>query len=244
MARTVGQRLRSIAGMMWLRWRQPASARIISAVRREGLTYLEPGALADLHHSIQRLEAENRPGIVIEAGCALGGSAIVMAAAKSPTRPLQVFDTFEQIPPPTEKDDTLAKQRYETIAAGRATGIKGGVYYGYIPDLLVRVRQVFHNHGLPVEQNAISLVRGLYEQTMIGDEPVALAHIDCDWHDSVLTCLASIVPRLVPGGELIIDDYDDWPGARRAVDSYFSDSKGDYIWTMKSRLHIARRPAS
>lgn len=242
MARTLGQRMRSLAGMLALRWRQPAAARVITAVRRERLTYLEPGALADLHNSIMRLEAEDRTGIVVEAGCALGGSAIVMAAAKAPKRPFHVFDTFEQIPPPSEKDDFHAKQRYDTIVSGRATGIRGGVYYGYVPDLLTRVRQSFENYGLPVEKNAISLVQGLFEHTMLHDDPVAFAHIDCDWYDSVMTCLASIVPRLVPGGELVIDDYDDWAGARQAVETYFSEKKEGFVWTRKSRLHITRRP--
>ena len=34
-------------------------------------------------------------------------------------------------------------------------------------------------------------------------EPVALAHLDCDWYASVLTCLENIVPRLAPGGVLV-----------------------------------------
>ena len=44
------------------------------------------------------------PGIFVEAGCALGGSTIVIAHAKEQERPLRVYDVFDMIPPPTAED--------------------------------------------------------------------------------------------------------------------------------------------
>jgi asparagine synthase (glutamine-hydrolysing) len=72
-------------------------------------------------------------------------------------------------------------------------------------------------------------------------EPVALAHVDGDWYDSVMTCLQRIEPRLTQGGVLIIDDYDAWSGCRRAVDEYFKDKQGRYEFIRRSRLHIVRK---
>ena len=53
----------------------------INAVIADALTYLEEAALEDLHSLVRRIEEQSVPGILIEAGCALGGSAIVMATA-------------------------------------------------------------------------------------------------------------------------------------------------------------------
>ncbi|MFN9838368.1 MAG: hypothetical protein ACK56L_20095 [Pseudanabaena sp.] len=40
--------------------------------------------------------------------------------------------------------------------------------------------------------NNISLVKGFFEDHLIIDKPVVLAHIDCDWYDSVSTSLERI----------------------------------------------------
>ena len=34
----------------------------------------------------------------------------------------------------------------------------------------------------------------------------------------------------MPGGVLVIDDYDSWSGCRRAVDEYFADKKDRFEW--------------
>ena len=49
---------------------------IITAVRKRRLTYLDEEALYDLHCLVSDIERGGRAGALIEAGCALGGSAI------------------------------------------------------------------------------------------------------------------------------------------------------------------------
>ena len=83
---------------------------------------------------------------------------------------------------------------------------------GQEKSLMDRVRDTFATLGLPVDDNAVTLVKGLFQDTITGDEPVALAHIDGDWYDSVRTCLDRIGPRLSPGGIMVIDDYFYWSG--------------------------------
>lgn len=213
---------------------------IVRRVRRERLTYLSAPALEDLWQRTRELEAEGRQGTLIEAGCALGGSAIVMAKAKARTRPLYVYDVFGTIPPPSEKDGRDVQERYEVIAGDRSAGIRGDRYYGYEENLLERVESTFARFAMPVEESNVHLIRGLYEETLIVREPVALAHIDCDWYESVRVCLARIAPRLEPRGVLVIDDYHDWSGCRRAVDEYFADKRGDFRFEERARLHVVR----
>ena len=94
---------------------------------------------------------------------------------------------------------------------------------------------------LPAESHHIHLIKGLFEDTMTVTEPVAVAHIDGDWYDSVMTCLQRIEPRLTKDGVLIIDDYDAWSGCRRAVDEYFKDKQDGYELSLTSCLHIVRK---
>ena len=128
------------------------------------------------------------------------------------------------------------------IASGQSRGIRGDAYYGYRDDLLEAVIATFRRYGLAPEQSGVTFVRGLYEESLHPAGPVALAHIDCDWYDSVMVCLERIEPLLVPGGVLIIDDYFDWSGCRKAVDDYFADKRDQFRFEPRTSLHIHKLP--
>lgn len=214
---------------------------IISSVRADNLTYLDDAALNDLYQQIGRIESEGVAGCLIEAGCALGGSAIVMAAAKSASREFFVYDVFGMIPPPSEMDDEDVHRRFDVIVSGGSEGIDGDKYYGYETNLYDTVTGNFSRHGFPVERNNVRLVKGLFEDTINMNGPVALAHLDGDWFESVMTCLQRITPHLVKGGVLVIDDYYAWSGCRKAVDAYFADKRADFEFVQKARLNIVRK---
>jgi asparagine synthase (glutamine-hydrolysing) len=215
---------------------------IVRAVRADSLTYLNHAALDDLFKRVRTIETSGREGILIEAGCALGGSAIVIATAKSRQRPFFVYDVFGMIPPPSANDDADVQERYAVISSGQSSGLQGNKYYGYEDNLLDKVSGNFHRHGVSVEANNVHLVRGLFQETLNVNDPVALAHVDGDWFESVMTCLQRIEPHLIEGGVIVIDDYDDWSGCRKAVDEYFRDKRDRYEFVRKARLHIVRKP--
>lgn len=220
-----------------------AVALMIARVIHERLSYLEVDALVDLAEVALEIEKESLPGGLVEAGCALGGSALVIAAAKERSRPFSIFDVFDTIPPPSEKDGHDVQARYELIVRGESKGIGGDTYYGYQADLRRRVERTFAAHGLPIGSNSIRLVPGLFQDTLPSESgAVAVAHIDGDWYESVAVCLEAIAPRLVVGGRIIVDDYDAWSGCRRAVDEFLAAWGGESIrLERRSRLHLVRR---
>jgi asparagine synthase (glutamine-hydrolysing) len=59
--------------------------------------------------------------------------------------------------------------------------------------------------------------------------PIALAHIDCDWYDPVRFCLHAVADKVSEGGIVIIDDYNDWGGCRKAVDEFIAE-RSDYLF--------------
>jgi O-methyltransferase len=212
----------------------------IARVREEHLTYLKPPHLRSLAAAVLEAERDGIPGLIIEAGTARGGSAIVMAAAKSPDRPMKVYDVFGMIPPPTDQDGADVHERYRTITEGKAHGVGGELYYGYRDDLKGEVAASFSRHGLDVDDHRIELVQGLFQDTIHLDEPVAVAHLDGDWYESTMTCLERIAPLIVPGGRLIFDDYSTWSGCRTAVDEYFAGNDG-FELRHGAKLHAVRR---
>ncbi len=163
-------------------------------VVQDQLTYLDAHALRLLERQARDVESRGVEGCFLETGCALGGSSIVIASSKSPTRDFYVYDTFGMIPPPTEKDGADVHARYREIVAGQSEGIGGSTYYGYRKDLLDQVRASFVRYGLPPGENRVHFVQGLYGDTLEPPGAVAFAHIDCDWYDSVMVCLERVAP--------------------------------------------------
>jgi asparagine synthase (glutamine-hydrolysing) len=221
-------------------WYALSSSRVVRQVRKRRLTYLGYDALSDLERTVRWLDVERVPGIIVEAGCALGGSTVVLGMTKHPDRPLRAYDVFGMIPPPSDADGADIHARYETIVRGESSGIGGDRYYGYTDDLRDKVANTLRSFGLDLDARRIELVQGLFQDTLRIDEPVALAHIDADWYESVRTCLERIEPHLSPGGVLVIDDYDHWSGCRKAVDEYFATRHDRYAFIRRSRLHIVR----
>lgn len=214
---------------------------IIARVKAARLTFLEEAHLRDLYEAVRRIDHAGLPGQIIEAGCALGGSAVVMATAKRRMRRMTVYDVFAMIPPPSERDGADVHGRYAEIEQGKSIGIGGDTYYGYRANLLGEVRANFARFGVAPLTHRISLVKGLFADTLNVDRPVALAHIDADWFDSVMICLERIAPRLVKGGAMVIDDYETWSGCTAAVDAYFRHRRAEFDFVRKSRLHIVKR---
>ncbi len=212
---------------------------VVGAVRERRLTYLDTPDLRLLAGLVVHADRSGHEGLVIEAGTALGGSAIAMAAAKSPEREMKVYDVFGMIPPPTEEDGKDVHDRYEVIKAGGSKGLGGETYYGYREDLLGEVTESFRSFGIDPATHRVDLVQGLFEDTIDIDGPVALAHLDGDWYASTLVCLERIAPHLVPGGRLVLDDYYHWSGCRTAVDEYFAGRPG-YRVEHRARVHVVR----
>jgi Macrocin-O-methyltransferase (TylF) len=223
--------LRDPRGIAWVR-------RVVS----HKLTYIGPAALLELRAAVRAAERAGRRGVLVECGCALGGSAIVMATARAPKsrRPLYVYDVFGLIPPPGDNDGQDVVRRYEEIVSGHSVGLGGDTYYGYKTDLIDEVAGAFERFGLSPSSADVHLVAGLFEDTVRPEWPVAVAHIDGDWYDSVMVCLERLWPVLEPGGVIVIDDYFDWSGCRRAVDEFVAEQR-DCRTVLRSKLHLVKQ---
>ena len=201
---------------------------LISRIRLRNLTYLSDERLASLATTCRSIEDANLPGIFLEAGCALGGSAILIASLKSYQRPLLIYDVFGMIPPPTKEDTPDVHDRYRTIVEGKSKGIGGDKYYGYQDNLYELVQSNLKSFGINSEEQSVSLIKGLIQETMKIDQSVAFAHIDVDWYGPVMASLTQVFPKLVVGGSIILDDYHDWGGCRKATDEYLEGVVGQF----------------
>lgn len=217
--------------------------RDVRAVLRERLTYLSPAKLVRLTRAVREIEQQQISGDVLEFGVALGGSSVLLAQHATSTRQFHGFDVFAMIPPPVSpKDDAKSKQRYQTIAAGKSNGIGDDIYYGYRTDLFASVCATLAKYGRPVGDGRVFLHKGLFEETWPSYDraPIAFAHVDCDWYDPVRFCLNAILPRLAPGGVVILDDYHDYGGCRTATDEFLAEHPGVFSINDGANLILRR----
>ena len=194
--------------------------RIGKKIKRRHLTYLSEAKLVQLIESLSEINDAGIEGRLVEAGCALGGS-LVLISTYSAGREISVFDTFEMIPPPGPEDPADVHERYETIVSGQSAGIGGETYYGYRGDLRGFVTTQINELVGADAQSRITFNKGLLQDTMHLNEPIAFAHIDVDWYDPVKTSLMRLWPLMPIGGIIIFDDYFDWGGCKKAVDEFF-----------------------
>lgn len=149
------------------------------------------------------------------------------------SRYLYLYDTFEGMPAPTDKDIDLF--------GGTAQAIMDNTQGPFLKADLETTRRNMNQTGYPASR--ICLVPGRVEETVPASSPerIALLRLDTDWYDSTRHELVHLFPRLSRGGVLIIDDYGHWQGARKATDEYFSDkpillNRMDYTGRMAVKL--------
>ena len=193
----------------------------IQFVRDNGLTYCgRAGKLETVHRLARQVEADAVPGIFLEAGVAMGGSACVIAKTKRPERELRLYDVFEMLPPPSENDDAKSHAAYRYFLSGKVQGRVDRNYVSHAKDLLSFTRHNLQRAGIDPETEKIAFVKGLYQDTLKIGEPVAFAHVDCDWYDSVVLCIERLSDHISPKGIMLFDDYNSFAGCRRAVDEW------------------------
>jgi asparagine synthase (glutamine-hydrolysing) len=219
---------------------------LLERLRRERLTYVGIKKLKNLSWAAIEVRDKGVPGDFIEAGVAWGGTAILLGTLKPKAAPLKLYDVFGLIPPPGAADGEDAHVRFQTIEQGKAVGIEGDEYYGYKEGLEGVVRENLRKHGLTEAVDKVEFIKGLYSETMNITSPVALAHIDCDWYDSVKICIDRIYPRLSVNGIAVFDDYKSYSGCRKAVDEFLAaEATAEVLFHDKS-IGIKRvtRPSS
>jgi hypothetical protein len=217
----------------------------IQFLRQNALTYCgRPGKLEVVHQAVQKVENDRIPGIMLEAGVAMGGSAIVIAKTKAPARELRLFDVFEMLPPPSANDDARSQEVYRNFVAGNVSTAVDKNYVAHSKDLMVFTKENMQRTGVDPDALNVKFVKGLYEDTLHVEEPIAFAHIDCDWYDSVKLCIERLAGHMSPNGIMLFDDYNSFQGCRRAVDEWLAADKRFRIVHADWTVAIQRVPAA
>lgn len=164
-------------------------------------------------------------GDVCEFGIAQGATSALLANdIKDTDKNLWLFDSFEGLSVPTEKD----------ILKDDIFNLGSMDKYAYSMKCSIHEVETRLNE-IDIEKTRIKIVPGFIEQT-INDErvqntlkKVSFAYIDFDLYEPILTALNYLKYRTVRGSVIVVDDYDFFStGAKTAVQEFILENEGDY----------------
>jgi O-methyltransferase len=219
-AKVVGGNASAIAPKPWVQLPFDPETQILwDRVRSRTMTSIE--RIDALRASVEYVHENSISGDIVECGVWRGGSMMAVALTLlrlGGNRRLWLYDTFSGMTPPGSEDkDFQGRWAKELLAAEDP---HNSLIWGTAS--LEEVQAALAGTGYPGEQ--IEFVVGPVENTIPGKAPesIALLRLDTDWFQSTSHELVHLWPRITEGGILIIDDYGDWVGAKRAVDEYFA----------------------
>jgi hypothetical protein len=209
----------------------------ISKSDRETIIKIKPFTMTTneriymLMKSVEYIIKRNIPGDFVECGVWRGGS--VMAIAQTlknlgvTDRKIWLYDTFDGMTEPSDLDfdwtgvfakDVLVKQvkvdeKLNTHAFASINAVKKNL------------------RTIDYDFNNFIFVVGDVQQTIIKNAPksISLLRLDTDWYDSTLVELQQLFPLLNRDGILILDDFGQWAGSRKAATEYFDSLDTKYL---------------
>lgn len=191
----------------------------ILAVRKFTMTSLE--RLVSLSRAVEYLASNKIDGDIVECGVWRGGSMMLVARKLiqmgDRDRSLYLFDTFDGMSEPGEKDISMDNIKAQALL-DQSDKYHGQNVWCYSP--LDEVRSNMTKTGYNPDK--IFFVKGKVEDTLPHPDvrKIALLRLDTDWYESTLHELETLYDKLVTGGILIIDDYGHWSGSKKAVDEF------------------------
>jgi O-methyltransferase len=147
--------------------------------------------------------------------------ALIANEIQSSSKKLWLFDSFQGLPKPSEKD-ILTDDVFDLGSMG--------AYEGTMSFPMRVLKEALAEVDLP--EDRIRIVPGFIEATLKSREVpdhVCFAYVDLDFYEPILTTLRFLHEVIVPEGFIVIDDYG-WfsAGAKLAVDEFFESHSSSY----------------
>lgn len=179
-----------------------------------------------LYKSVEYIVKNDIFGDIVECGVWRGGSALVVAETlvllEDYKRDIYLFDTYKGMTEPTLGVDVdNYGEEAHLLWKQRSAGGHNDWCYASVED----VKKNMSLSGYPSDK--LHFVIGDVLETVpdSGIHSIAILRLDTDWYESTKIELEVLYPKLSKSGVLILDDYGDWLGAKKAVDEYFIGEK-------------------
>ena len=171
--------------------------------------------------SLHYINKNKMIGDIVECGIWRGGNLFLAKKIQDKyyneiKRKFYGFDTFEGMPQPSAYDGEKINKIYQSFKDKNEPWTKAS-----LDDVKNSSKKLFS------DINQFNFIKGKVEETLLDKKnlpnKISLLRLDTDLYESTKIELEILYPLLVEKGILIIDDYGDFQGCRKAVDEYFLD---------------------
>lgn len=173
----------------------------------------------------------NLNGDFVECGTWKGGMSCAMLEIGGGNRNYHFFDSFEGLPDAKEIDGHAA-QEYQRNTESPLYHDNCRADYDEFINLI---------NCVPGTGDLTYVYKGWFEDTLpdYPGNPIAVLRLDGDWYDSTLQCLEALYKHVVPGGIILLDDYDAWEGCAMATHDFLSRNNAVARLNRTPITHIA-----
>ncbi len=159
-------------------------------------------------------------GEIAEVGVYKGGTAYLLTRLAHDHKYVFLFDTFEGMPESKPGVDNHVKGDFNDTAE-------------------ISVKSLLSRF------NNFRMYKGTFPQDTsryVQKVAFSLVHLDCDIYDSVKQSLEFFYKRVLPGGVIIFDDYNEpnCPGAKLAVDEFMKTVPETLVKTVQSQAMFVK----
>lgn len=138
---------------------------------------------------------------------------------------LYLYDTFEGMSEPSSLDVSFDNKKADILLNEKIINKKDGNNI-WCYSTIEEVKDNILSTGY--DSKKVHLVKGKVEDTLpqyLPKNQISLLRLDTDWYESTKHELKWLYPMLVNSGVLIIDDYGQWLGQKKAVDEYVLENR-------------------
>jgi hypothetical protein len=169
---------------------------------------------------------QDLPGSIVELGVYKGSSLFAFAnfleifSPGDRSRKVIGFDSFEGLANFHQNDGIEQELHFKKEGGWKAEGY----------DLILKeLSDLFQQEAFVPQAPRIEIIKGDIVKTVpayVTEHPglrISLLHFDCDLYEPTNEGLKSLVPMIVPGGIVVLDEYaiTAWAGETKAVDDFF-----------------------
>ena len=162
--------------------------------------------IAVIRRELQAVLKQKISGDIVEFGCYVGTTSVfLLEAARTSTKRVWLYDSFEGLPVKTPEDVSPAGDQFR-------------------PGELYAPRKQLEKNLRDYPRSSYRIKKGWFSELTEQDVPgsICFAFLDGDYYESILAPLRLIWPHLAAGAVIVVDDYanEALPGAAKAVDEW------------------------
>lgn len=186
-------------------------------------TLVDAPRLANIEKFVK--QTEHLEGAIAEVGVYKGGTALLIR--KTSIKKMYLFDTFEGMPEVMDGVDLHHKGDFADTSLRHVADL-----LGFVPEGNDRITDDWDAVEINIRDAYVYIRKGLFPSVtampnsyMDYVKRYSFVHIDVDIYQSVKDCLEYFYDRVVPGGIICVDDYNEpnCPGAKMAMDDFMFD---------------------